>query len=108
MKEFNHCTETKHALFNNKLRSTRNQIECTFGRHKSHWRILNRALVVDLNFAVKLVFACFTLHNFSECNRAETQYDVVQEQLEKCIWFSHVHIMIICISSILIMQTEEN
>ena len=77
MKEFNNCTETKHVLFNNKLRTTRNQIECAFGRLKSRWKILNRAADVDINFAVKLVYACFILHNFCECNRAEIQYDVV-------------------------------
>ena len=83
MKEFNNCTETKHVLFNNKLRATINQIECAFGRLKSRWRILNRAVDVDVNFAVKLVYTCFILHNFCECNRAEIQYHVVQEQMER-------------------------
>ena len=83
MEEFNSCTETKHVLSNNKLRATRNQIECAFGRLKSRWRILNRAVDVDLNFAAKLVYACFILHNSCECNRAETQYDFVQEQMER-------------------------
>ena len=83
MKEFNNCTETKHVLFNNKLRATRNQIECAFGRLKSRWRILNRDVDVDLNFVVKVVYKCFILHNFCECNRAEIQYDVVQEQKER-------------------------
>ena len=64
MKEFNKCTETKHVLFNYKLRATRNEIECAFGRLKSRWRILNRVVGVDINFAVKLVSACFILHNF--------------------------------------------
>ena len=82
MKEFNNCTETKHVLLNNKLHATRNQIECAFGRLKSRWRILNRAAGVDINFAVKLVYACFILHNFCECNRAGIQYDVVQEHME--------------------------
>ena len=58
-KEFNNCTETKHVVLNNNLRATRNQIECAFGRLKSRRRILNKAVDVDLNFAVKLVYACF-------------------------------------------------
>ena len=58
-KEFNNCTETKHVVLNNKLRATRNQSECAFGRLKSRRRILNKAVDVDLNFAVKLVYACF-------------------------------------------------
>ena len=83
MEEFSSCTETKYVLFNNKLRTTRNQIECTFGRLKSRWRILNRVVDLDIYFAVKLVYACFILHNFCECNRVEIQYDVLQEQMER-------------------------
>ena len=59
MKEFNSCTETKHVMFNSKLRTTRNQTKCAFGRLKSRWGVLNRAVDLDLNFAVKLVYACF-------------------------------------------------
>ena len=81
MKEFNNCTETKHVLFDNKLRATRYQIECAFERLKSPWRVLNTAVDVDTNFAVKLVYACFILNNFSACNRAGILYDVVQEKM---------------------------
>ena len=35
MKEYNHCTEAKNVLFNNKLRASRNQIEFPFGQLKS-------------------------------------------------------------------------
>ena len=62
MKEYNQCTEAKHVLLKNKLRATRNQIECTFGQLKSRWKKLNIAVDEELNFAVKLVYAC--LHNF--------------------------------------------
>ena len=60
-----------------------NEIECAFGRLKSRWRILNRAVDVESNFAIKLVYACFILHNLCECNRVEIQYDVAQEQMER-------------------------
>ena len=64
MKEFNSCTETNHIIFNSKLRATRNQTKSAFGRIKSRWGVLNRTVDVDLNFAVKLVYDCFILHNF--------------------------------------------
>ena len=65
MREFNSCAEAKRVMFNNKLRST------TRLSVLSDESILNRAVDVDLNFAVKLVYACFILHNFCECNRAD-------------------------------------
>ena len=35
MREFNHCTTNEQVVFNNMLRSARNQVECAFGRLKS-------------------------------------------------------------------------
>ena len=66
MKEYSSCLEEKHVIFNNKLRSARNQIGCAFGRLKARWRILNRPIDVDLDFAVTLIYSCFILHNFCE------------------------------------------
>ena len=60
MKEYSSFLEEKHVTFNNKLRSARNQIECAFGRLKARWRILNRPIDVDLDFAVTMI-SCFIL-----------------------------------------------
>ena len=40
LKEFSTCTSNGEVIFNVKLRSVRNQIECAFGRLKARWRIL--------------------------------------------------------------------
>ena len=47
MKQYSNCTDTKHIIFNNKLRAAQNQVECAFGRLKAQWRILNRTIDVD-------------------------------------------------------------
>ena len=39
MKEFDTCSENEEVIFNNLLRSARNQIECAFGRLKARWSI---------------------------------------------------------------------
>lgn len=51
IKECANCFGNKQIYFNNVLSSPRNQIECAFGRLKSRWRILNRVVDVELNFA---------------------------------------------------------
>lgn len=74
--------DEKEVYFNNCLRSTRNQIECAFGRLKARWRILNRNVDVHLNFAIELVYTCFILHNFCEEHKIAMVNDVVQEQMQ--------------------------
>ena len=44
MKEFESCTTNAQVLFNELLRSARNQIDCAFGRLKARWSILTRRI----------------------------------------------------------------
>ena len=81
MKEYATCMESKQIYFNNQLRCVRNQIECAFGRLKARWRILNRLIDVELDFAVEMTYACFVLHNFCEVNNVELNNEAVQSQL---------------------------
>ena len=78
LKEYASNSNPKEILFNNRLRSARNQIECAFGRLKARWRILNRALDVDVDFAPTLIYACFVLHNYCEMANVEIHHDDVQ------------------------------
>ena len=63
MKEYAVCQGNDEVMFNSRLRSERNQIECAFGRLKARWRILLRPM--DLNFEdiSDIVLACFILNN---------------------------------------------
>ena len=58
-------------MFNQMLRSARNQIECTYGRLKARWRILMCPLDVPTKFLPDITYACFVLHNFCEINKAD-------------------------------------
>ena len=78
MNEFTTCTDEKQLRFNTLLRASRNQIECSFGRLKGRWRILNRAIDVELDLAINLIYSCFILHNFCEKNKEELNPDVVR------------------------------
>ena len=82
MKEYSSCTEEKHVVFNNKLRLVRNQIECAFGRLKARWRILNRPVDVDLNFAISMIYSCFVLHNFCEQYNEEIHSDLIKTAIQ--------------------------
>ena len=69
MKEYQTCTENKQVIFNNMLRSARNQVECAFGRLKARWGFMNRK--VDLKFEIvpKVAYSCFVLHNYCEARK---------------------------------------
>ena len=47
MKEHATCTTNEEVIFDEMLRSVRNQIECAFGRLKARWRILNRPMDIS-------------------------------------------------------------
>ena len=78
VKEYSSNLNAKEFLFNNSLRSARNQIECAFGRLKARWRILSKTLDADLDFAPTLIYACFVLHNYCEMSNVEICRDDVQ------------------------------
>ena len=46
MKEYQSCSINPEVIFNNLLRSARNQVECSFRRLKARWGFLRR--MVDL------------------------------------------------------------
>ena len=60
MKEYSTVIDAKHSLFNNVIRSTRNQTECAFGRLKARRRILNRPINVELEFGSWMIFFCLS------------------------------------------------
>ena len=47
MKEFDNCNSDEEAIFNNILRSARNQTECSFGCLRARWAVRTRKM--DLN-----------------------------------------------------------
>ena len=68
MKEFPSTSTNDQVVFNNLLSSSRNPIECAFGRLKARWQILNRRVDLKLEHVPELVYSCFVLHNFCEVN----------------------------------------
>ena len=87
IKEYDKCRSNEEVIFNQMLRSARNQIECTFGRLKARWWILERPLDIKLDNVPNLIYACFVLNNFSECkkidNFGETERIMAQEKRQK-------------------------
>ena len=81
MKEYANCFESKQIHFNNSLRTVRNTVERAFGRLKARWRILNRAVDVDLDFAIEMIYACFVLHNFCDKHNVEVNEEQVKAQI---------------------------
>ena len=83
MKEYDSCNSNEEVIFNQMLRSTRNQIECAFGRLKERWRILTRPIDLHLDRIPSVVYSCFVLHNFCERRKIEISNELVQETLQK-------------------------
>jgi len=89
MKEYDSCTSNDQVVFNQMLRSARNQIECAFGRLKGRWRILLRPMDIPTERLPIIIFSCFVLHNFCESNKEVVDSSMVEsimikEGIEKC------------------------
>ena len=87
MREFESCTSNSQVLFNQMLRSARNQIECAFGRLKARWRILLRPIDLKLDSTPTVIHTCFILHNFCErrkieISREEVEHVMIMERQE--------------------------
>lgn len=85
LKEYISCADNQQVVFNQMLRSARNQIECAFGRLKARFRILNKPLDVDIEFIPTLIYSCFVLHNFCE----KEKVDIAQDDLYKALLEEH-------------------
>ena len=48
MKEYQGCSSSSEVIFNNLLRSARNQVACSFGRLKAQWGFLRRMVALKL------------------------------------------------------------
>ncbi len=82
MKEYDHCQSNEQVIFNQMLRSARNQIECAFGRLKARWRILLRPMDIPVTQVPTVIFACFVLHNFCEQEKEDIDLRVVDKVLQ--------------------------
>ena len=83
MKEHEHCSTNEEVVFNQMLRSTRNTIECAFGKLKARWRILQRSMEIPVDKLPNVIHACFVLHTFCEAQKSETdpvELEVVMQE----------------------------
>ena len=79
IKEYNSCGSNEQVVFNQMLRSARNQIECAFGRLKARWRILCRPIDVPIAYVPNIILSCFALHNFCELHNVEVDQTLVNK-----------------------------
>ena len=59
MEEYHTCVKNNQVVFNNLLRSARNQIKYDFERVKARWSVLTET--VDLKFEIvpAAIYSCF-------------------------------------------------
>ena len=88
MKEYQSCSSNSEVIFNNLLRSARNQIECSFGRLKARWGFLRRMVDFKLETVPIVVCYCFAFHNICKMRtNCEIDDQEVQAliQRHKCV-----------------------
>ncbi|XP_054263766.1 uncharacterized protein LOC128987093 [Macrosteles quadrilineatus] len=56
--------DVRRRTYNYRHCRGRRFVECTFGILANKWRILHRALNVEVDFAIEIVKACCILHNY--------------------------------------------
>ena len=81
MKEFATCNSNGEVIFNRKLRSARNQIECALGRLKARWRILTRPIDLGIKYVPTVVYSCFVLRNYCEYAKSYVCQDTVTQEM---------------------------
>ena len=62
-------TNSQEQHFGYRLCSTRNVMECAFGRLKARLGCLRRVMDVNLDELPAVIYACFVLHNYCELNK---------------------------------------
>ena len=65
-----------------RLRSTRNVIECSFGRLKARFACLKRATNINIHDLPFVICVCFVLQNFCEINNESIGADKVRNTIE--------------------------
>ena len=66
MNEYQTCVTNEEVVFNNMLRSARNQVECAFGRLKVRWGFLTRKVDLKLQMVPAVAYSCFILYKYCE------------------------------------------
>ena len=78
MKEYAGCgTNIQEQYFGYRLCSARNVIKCAFGRLKTRFGSLKRAMDINLDELPFVIYACFVLHNFCELNNESINEETV-------------------------------
>ena len=70
-------TTPQEQYFGLKLCSARMVIECAFGRLKGRFRMLKRAMDLNIEEVPNVIYACFVLHNYCEINNENMSSDIV-------------------------------
>ena len=82
LKELDTCSSNAEVVFYNLLRSTRNPVECAFGRLKARWSILTQKMDLKLDNIPTVIYACSVLHNFCEYHNTYVDEDLVKLKTE--------------------------
>lgn len=70
-------TTAQEQYFGLLLCRARMVIECSFGRLKARFGILRRPMDINLEEVPNVIYACFVLHNYCECNNEMISQDKV-------------------------------
>lgn len=66
MKPFRSKADRRRVVFDMRLSSARNVVECAFGRLKARGRCLSARLPVSIKNVISVISACLILHNICE------------------------------------------
>ena len=83
MKEFTHCIRNEKVIFNNVLRSSRNQILCDFGRLNASSFISAKQIDLKLQNISYIFYACLVLHNFCELSNIQIHQELIQAHIKE-------------------------
>lgn len=83
MKEYTHCIHNEEVIFDNVIRSSKNQIKYAFGRLKASWSILTNQIYLELENTPYIIYSCFILHNFCKLSNIQIVEELVQAHIKE-------------------------
>lgn len=77
------CQLPTKIIFDNVIRSYKNQIKYAFGRLRASWSILTNQIDLKLDNTPYIIYSCFIIHNFCKLSNIQIVEELFQAHIKE-------------------------